>query len=201
MFDGVLNIAQSKNNRILYDITIKNRLLNSGKYVGSMPLSKSTSQKSSESNIPPLKSVVKNIPEKFSLKKDSEGNSLTEAQVEFFADSKAIDKEGNIQVVYHDTNADFTEFDKNKIGGNYSYSGNSHRGGFSFSDKKGNGAYGKNQKVVYLNIKNPYTITFDTGYIYNGAEYFDLNSYEILESAYRKGHDGIIIKPIVFRYW
>jgi hypothetical protein len=52
---------------------------------------------------------------KYSLsKKDSQGNKLTEQQVEFFKDSKVRDENGNLLVVYHGTNNDFTTFDKEK---------------------------------------------------------------------------------------
>ena len=45
---------------------------------------------------------------------DSAGNALTEAQREYFKDSKAVDENGNLRVVYHGTDADFTVFDKTK---------------------------------------------------------------------------------------
>ena len=42
---------------------------------------------------------------------DSKGNTLTPAQEEFFTNSKAVDKEGNLLVLYHGTpRAGFTEF-------------------------------------------------------------------------------------------
>jgi hypothetical protein len=46
---------------------------------------------------------------------DSDGNTLTEQQEAFFADSKARDADGNLLVLYHGTpNAGFTEFDTSK---------------------------------------------------------------------------------------
>ncbi len=42
---------------------------------------------------------------------DSEGNSLTDAQREYFKDSKIVDEEGKLAPVYHGTANDFTEFD------------------------------------------------------------------------------------------
>lgn len=45
--------------------------------------------------------------------RDSEGNTLTEAQQEYFKDSKVRDKKGNLLVLYHGTNAHFTVFDSN----------------------------------------------------------------------------------------
>ncbi len=48
---------------------------------------------------------------KYSLK-DSNGNSLTEEQAKFFADSKIRDGQGNLLVVYHGTEGKFFTFDK-----------------------------------------------------------------------------------------
>ena len=45
---------------------------------------------------------------------DSEGNKLTKEQQEFFKDSKVRDENGNLLVVYHGTDADFTAFDISK---------------------------------------------------------------------------------------
>lgn len=51
-----------------------------------------------------------NINTKFS-DRDSEGNELTEAQQEFFKDSKARDEQGRLVKLYHGTkSAGFTEF-------------------------------------------------------------------------------------------
>ena len=50
-------------------------------------------------------------PRKFSLAKDSSGNSLTNGQAEYFKNSKAVDKDGNLLVLYHGTpRAGFNEF-------------------------------------------------------------------------------------------
>ena len=42
---------------------------------------------------------------------DSTGRKLTPAQAAYFADSKAVDADGDLVVVYHGTTAEFTEFD------------------------------------------------------------------------------------------
>ena len=49
---------------------------------------------------------------RFSDKVDSQGNELSEQQVDFFKDSKAVDNEGNLMVVYHGTVREFYTFDK-----------------------------------------------------------------------------------------
>ena len=46
------------------------------------------------------------------LKKDSLGNELSAEQQAFFKDSKVRDEDGNLLVVYHGTDADFTVFEK-----------------------------------------------------------------------------------------
>lgn len=49
---------------------------------------------------------------RYSLSVDTEGNSLTESQKEFFKDSKAVDENGNLKVFYHGARgAGFTIFD------------------------------------------------------------------------------------------
>lgn len=97
---------------------------------------------------------------KYSLKEDSEGNKLSEEQIEFFKDSKVVDEEGRLLPVYHGTRSEFYIFDK-------SLSGSSNKNakvGFWFTpNEKGaiNFAndiwYGKKPKTlkVYLNIINP----------------------------------------------
>ena len=53
---------------------------------------------------------------------DASGNSLTAMQSEYFKDSKARDKDGNLLVLYHGTaNAGFTVFEpsRGKLGGNW----------------------------------------------------------------------------------
>lgn len=51
---------------------------------------------------------------KLSLK-DSDGNELSPEQQEYFKNSKVVDKDGNLLVVYHGTNNEFFVFDKSKI--------------------------------------------------------------------------------------
>lgn len=78
---------------------------------------------------------------------DSEGNALSAGQREYFADSKVLDENGNLLLVYHRTRkADFTEFRRNvnyftdsaEMADSYSPNGERYAG--------------------YLNITNPYII-------------------------------------------
>ena len=68
-----------------------------------------------EENLIKQKSEATGI--QYSSKLDSAGNKLTEAQAEYFKDSKVVDEDGNLKVVYHGTpRGDFTVFDESKIG-------------------------------------------------------------------------------------
>ncbi len=45
---------------------------------------------------------------------DSDGRRLTPQQQKYFKDSKVRDEDGNLRVVYHGTDQDFTVFDRTK---------------------------------------------------------------------------------------
>ena len=101
--------------------------------------------------------------EKFSLKTDSMGQALTEAQEEFFKDSAVRDEDGNLQVVYHTTWSDaFTVFDRNRLGENTDGNASSDamaetsRIGFWFSSHDLINQIGDRTEKVYLNITDPY---------------------------------------------
>lgn len=53
---------------------------------------------------------------KYSIETDSNGNKLSEQQVEFFKDSKVRDESGKLLVVYHGTQSDFNVYDRSKLG-------------------------------------------------------------------------------------
>ena len=85
---------------------------------------------------------------------DSEGNILTEAQAEFFKDSKIRDENGNLLVMYHGTPESFTVFDPVKFGGK---NGNAEGFGIYLSDSKEiMSQYGaENGITAYVNITHP----------------------------------------------
>lgn len=99
---------------------------------------------------------------KFSLSTDSEGKKLTAEQAEYFKDSKAVDKDGNLLKVYHTTNSDFTVFDKSKQG-ETTGADNTYLGFFFADDAEymQNFPEFKNGKTeaYYLNMKNPIDMT------------------------------------------
>ena len=108
------------------------------------------SEKSTESDI------------KYSLREDSEGRKLSKKQAEFFRNSKVVDENGNLLVVYHGTKSDFTIFDKSKGGESNSIADI----GFWFTPSKQgaerwaeNAWWGDNEQgkamAAYLKIENP----------------------------------------------
>lgn len=90
------------------------------------------------------------IPRRYSLKKDSAGNKLSKGQQEYFADTKIVDKEGNLRVMYHGSSEKFTEFDPKKA----KRSGTFGSGLYFSGSESHAGQYG-NTYEVYLNSVNP----------------------------------------------
>lgn len=86
---------------------------------------------------------------RFSLK-DSDGNALTEEQAAYFAESKSVDAQGNLRVMYRGGNSDFTVFDRKKS----SYA-NLYGRGFYFTDSKSHAEQYGGARAFYLNITNP----------------------------------------------
>ena len=138
---------------------------------------------------------------KFSISEDSDGRQLTEAQQEFFKDSKAVDREGRLLTLYHGTGADFTVFDKGRIEQNFQNRGGDL--GFYFTpyieDAQGyarGAAYlsggEKNIMEVYLNLKNPLVIE-DEGWG-SAVRQADMRHGDLMRWAQEGGHDGIIVK-------
>ncbi len=90
---------------------------------------------------------------------DSTGRELTPEQSEYFKNSKVRDKNGNLLVMFHNTNADFTVFDTSLSGKNQ---GSSKGAGIylsSSSTEFSDVAYGKKQMTLYANIKVPFELS------------------------------------------
>lgn len=99
----------------------------------------------------------------------------------WFGNSKVVDAQGNPQVVYHGTQADFSEFDPKKM---YSGEGASQSGsGFYFTTKpesasnyaQRKGGEGGRVMPVYLSIKHPLYIDFRTGEVFGAEHQFTRN--------------------------
>lgn len=116
---------------------------------------------------------------------DSEGNALTEQQRSYFKDSKIVDEDGNLRVVYHGSSEKFNTFDMNKGRANMDIRGSF----FSPWDIDAQG-YGENVRAFYLNIKNPAP---------EGVAYKALNAHKgennagvkAREDLIRMGYDGV----------
>lgn len=123
---------------------------------------------------------------KYSLKtEDSQGRELTPEQQQFFRDSKVVDEDGNLLVVDHGTDADFTVFDRTKGRANMDIQGSF----FSPWELDAEG-YGGNVDAYYLNITNP----ADEATAYRALRRFQgqngagVKAREYLES---QGYDGV----------
>ena len=93
------------------------------------------------------------VREKFSLR-DSAGRELTAAQQEYFRDSQVRDADGNLLVMYHQTEGAFTVFDTRHKGAG---TGDDETpfGIFLKRTARDIGVRGKNQMELYANIRNP----------------------------------------------
>nr|DAH93427.1 MAG TPA: chromosome segregation protein [Caudoviricetes sp.] len=94
---------------------------------------------------------------RYSLKTDSQGRELTEAQREYFKDSKVVDSDGQLKVMYRGGTGDFTVFDRKKS----SYS-NLYGRGFYFTDSEAHAKQYGNARAFYLNITTPVSTTETT---------------------------------------
>lgn len=87
---------------------------------------------------------------RYSLSADSQGRELSAEQRDYFKDSKIVDDNGSLKVMYHGSPETFTIFDKKK-----SKSSGTYGNGFYFTDSTSHAAtYGESYEV-YLNITNP----------------------------------------------
>ena len=93
--------------------------------------------------------------------KDSQGRELSKQQQEYFKDSKIVDKEGNLKVLYNG-GGDYTTFDNTKMSDQSKWG----KGIYLTENSEIANMYGDNVKEVYADIKNPInqnekTISFD----------------------------------------
>lgn len=91
---------------------------------------------------------------KYSLKEDSQGRKLTEAQREYFKDSKVVDGSGRLLTLYHQTEGLFTVFDPHHQGAG-SRDNSTPFGIFLKTSDRDIGLKGKFQMELYANITNP----------------------------------------------
>lgn len=118
-----------------------------------------------------------------STKKDSDGNDLTIGQQKRFKNSKAVDKNGNLKVLYHGTTEEFTVFE----------------GGIFLTDDYWNAdGYASGERVmeVYANIERPLILDCE------GRKWDDLDfelgtsTREVVSNFDRDKYDGVIFENI-----
>ena len=85
---------------------------------------------------------------------DNDGEALTEQQKEYFKDSRTKDGQGRLLVLYHQTNAEFTEFDTQREGAGARDNETPH-GIFLKPTDENIGLKGDKQMRLYANITNP----------------------------------------------
>jgi hypothetical protein len=119
----------------------------------------------------------------YSMSKDSEGNNLTTEQIDFFKDSKVVNENGQLKVMYHGTpNGDFAVFkDGTYFTDNKEYADRYQNPGAS-SISSGKTASNPKTFEVYLNIKKPFDIN-------------DAEAREIYINEYIKGGNAMGINP------
>lgn len=117
--------------------------------------------------------------------RDSDGNTLSSNQQKYFADSKIRDEDGNLRVVYHGTDQEFTVFDRTKGRANMDI-----QGSFFSPWEDDAGGYGGEVKAYYLNITNP--ASESEGYkalnMFKGQNNAGVKARDYLESL---GYDGV----------
>ena len=123
---------------------------------------------------------------RFSLK-DSDGHDLTQEQAEYFKDSKVRDSKGNLKIMYHGTDADFTIFDRGKLKDGL---------GFFFTEDKREAADYGTPKGAYLNITKPFDMYGDTpieDFLGGAPKYLDghFNFSAVVKGLREAGYDGL----------
>lgn len=149
---------------------------------------------------------------------DSENNTLSSEQIEYFKKSKVVDDLGRLQIVYHGTNNNFFTFNKALIGTNTNNLG-IFGNGFYFTNNKTlaktynrkNGSLAKDGSgqimELYINIEKPFIYTdknaasiakdlsFPKNRIKNNVLLPIVNAKDILsftKSLKNSGYDGVI---------
>ncbi|MFR2564350.1 MAG: peptidoglycan DD-metalloendopeptidase family protein [Anaerovoracaceae bacterium] len=86
--------------------------------------------------------------------KDSEGKYISNQQADYFRDSKIRNENGDLLVLYHQTDSDFNIFDTRREGAGARDNGTPY-GIFLKPTSKDIGLNGKKQMALYANITNP----------------------------------------------
>lgn len=125
-------------------------------------------------------------------KKDNHGRQLSEEQIEYFKDSKVRDAEGNLQVLYHQTDNDFTIFDTRRAGaGQHDYL--TPYGVFLKPNSNNIGLKGNKQMELYANITNMLNVSSRyelENYLKKDADLKDaIDSMKTIDAEYQAKFD------------
>lgn len=123
--------------------------------------------------------------------RDSNGTGLTKEQIEYFKDVSPLlkDNQGRLLVLYHQTDADFTEFDTRHKGAG-SYDHETPYGVFLKPTSSDIGIKGSKQMPLYALIKNPLRVQSRAELVYRVSQddtYRKL--YEAQKDIDREYHD------------
>lgn len=130
---------------------------------------------------------------------DSTGASLSREQREFFKDSKVVDDNGRLRVMYHGSNAEFSVFDESRI----SSTTKRYMAGFYFTAEKRVAEKWSRYRArtqggspavfeVYLNIKNPLYLTEQE---YKRLGYDEKYRESVVNQLFENQNDGILVSP------
>ena len=127
-------------------------------------------------------------------------HSLSAEQEEYFKDSSIRDGDGNLMVLYHGTQNDFTVFDIGRSGENYEGGWSEYGEGIYLTpDKKSaeyygdNAGWGREVKLmeVYANIKNPFNVNDPVAFdISDLVQKYELTEFD--ERHIKKAGDRLV---------
>lgn len=173
VWEATLHIANAQNGeKVLYDID---------------PIKKVESpiKLGATSTTDSIRQGGENVNTQFSMRVDSENRKLSEAQQEFFKDSKVRDEEGRLLTVYHGSDKEFFVFDRTKARANMDIQGSF----FSPWEIDAQG-YGGKVGEYYLNIVNPASEAMGYKALkkFQGQNGAGIKAREYLQSL---GYDGV----------
>lgn len=123
---------------------------------------------------------------------------------DWFSGSKVVDGQGRPLVVYHATDADFSEFSFDELGsvtdantGGDQTAIATSKVGFWFSDKPLTDEMGSGYVMpAYIRIEDPGDVTHKQ--LWRDVDMFDLDANALRESYQDDGSDGLIMKDVEF---
>ena len=184
-YDVLVNVRKTADGEYVYDVNLwenqnkKNVVPHVAKTVQKRQALKSEETTYGDSIAP----IPENVNTQFSLSSDTNGNELSKEQQEYFKDSKVVDENGNLKVMYHGTpSGDFTVFrDGTYFTENKWYADLYQNPGASSINSRKTVTNPKTYEV-YLDIKKPFDIS-------------DPEAREIYINEYIKGGNATGINP------